>query len=73
MENLLKLTITEDFNNELTLKITDSKDSRFTLPYKDPFGYTKSKPVQPEPQLKLYDYKLSDNGASFSLEIFRIN
>lgn len=37
----LQVILTIDNYNELQLKITDINDTRFTLPYQEPFPYTK--------------------------------
>ncbi|EAS00396.2 glycosyl hydrolase family 31 protein (macronuclear) [Tetrahymena thermophila SB210] len=65
----LSFKINFDNYNELSIKITDIDDTRFTLPYKEPFPYTK---VTYEPSKEsLFDYIISVPGEAFYFKLWR--
>ena len=65
----LTFTVTFDSNNELTLRFTDSKQNRFTLPYKDPFPFTKTLTNSHDNP----SYKIEMTNYPFSIKITRKN
>ncbi|KAL4493952.1 hypothetical protein ABPG72_021969 [Tetrahymena utriculariae] len=66
----LKVIFKVDGKNECQFKITDAEDSRFQLPYNEPFPFTKEQ-EQKSKQQRIFDYKVSKVGEQFFFELFR--
>lgn len=65
----LQVILNIDNYNEISLKITDVNDTRFTLPYEEPFPFTKV--TQDPSKENLFEYVIGVPGDQFYLKIWR--